>query len=186
MQTKSNILPGPKTFSQKDVIAWLGELGIIGVTTTAGLSSALGTASQRILREKVKQGQLKPIDPTAKQFVFTAASIADFLIKNPVYTCRKACPKIKLSEERFNELTGHIKNLAYRHFKWVLNFTTIEDLVADVFAKIVKSRSEWNAPDSVVLFRLLTKVVRKYQSKQMEIPTDPTELEQIPDDTNEN
>lgn len=184
--TKSNILPGPKTFSKKDVVAWLAELGVIGVTTTAGLASALGTCSQRIVREKIKQGDLKPIDPLAKQFVFTTEAIADFLIKNPVYTCRKATPKHEITQERFNELASHIRNITSRHFRWMLEFTTMDDIVADVFARICKSRSEWNAPDSVVLFRILNKVARKFLNKHAEIPTDPTELEQIPDDTNEN
>lgn len=183
--TTTKILPGPKTFTKKDVLLWLSELGVIGVTTTAGLSSALGTCSQRIIREKIKQGDLKPIDPTAKQFVFTTDAIADFIIKNPVYACRKATPRHEITQERFNELASHIKNIANRHFRWMLNFTTMDDIVADVFARIVKSRSEWNAPDSVVLFRFLNKVARKYLLKHPEIPTDPSELENIPDE-NEN
>lgn len=185
MENNSTILPGPKTFSKKDVVSWLAGIGVVGVTTTAGLSSALGTCSQRIIREKVKQGLLKPIAADARQYVFTAESVADFLIKNPVYACRKERPKLEITQQRFNELAKHIQNLVHTHFRWMLSFSSLDDIVADVFEKICKSKAAWNAPDSVVLFRLLTKVARKYQSKQIEVPVNPTELEQIPDERDE-
>lgn len=160
----------------------LGEKFPTGATDVAGLSSALGTISPRMIRLHISTGELEPMDKSARFFVITTDKIADWLLKHPKYLFKKTAPRIEITQERYQQLSNIIRAQVKRSFSYLLNAMCMDDIVADVFYKICRSTAEWNAPDGLVIQRYLLKIARREAKRIHPTATDPSELEKVPDE----
>ena len=166
--------------TREGIIEFLSEKSVCGCADARTLADALGTISQRMIRNFVAAGELKPLPQTQSYYIFEVNEVANWLMKYPRYLFKNPGSSNDMSAERFTALSNMIRDYCRQKFPAILKFMDIEDVVMEVVERISKRRhSNADVSDSTLVFRAICSLYKREKNKVQTVTIAPHEIEKI-------
>lgn len=164
-QTKPQMMltDAPESLSKTAMCEFLTEKGAKGIMDATAISQVLGTITPRTIRYYTANGELKPLNPTERWYIYTKESLADFLLKHPKFAMMKQ-EGWTVDENTVPLIKDAITNCGWNGLK---KYMEEDDIVGDVICKLMSSRRSTACSIKTAICRILNDIWRKLKRDPM-------------------
>lgn len=156
-QPQVKLTDAPDVLTKQAMIDFLTEKGAKGIMDAQAMSQILGTITPRTIRYYTARGDLKPLNPTERWYIYTKESLADFLLKHPKFAMQKQ-ESWTIDENTVPLIKDAITNCGWNGLR---KYMDEDDIVGDVICKLMNSRKSTQCSLKTAICRILNDIWRK-------------------------